>query len=137
MLRQQAQQLPLRDPHAPNFRRLWSVRYADDMLLGLTGTKREAMAIQHALATFLRHELHVELSDEKTLVTHARDDQARFVGYEVHVLHENSPHDHRRQRCMNGSIGLRVPRQLLQAKRAKYLRRGKSKPLPQRTIDAA
>jgi hypothetical protein len=70
-------------------------------------------------------------------VTHARDDHATLLGYEVHVLQENSQHDHRRQRCMNGSIGLRVPTQVLQAKRAKYLRRGKPKPLPQRTIDDA
>jgi group II intron reverse transcriptase/maturase len=136
-LRQQAQRLPSRDPNDPNFRRLWYVRYADDMLLGLTGTKREAIAIKHALATFLRHELHLELNDEKTLVTHARDDHATFLGYEVHVLHANSKHDHRRQRCINGSIGLRVPTQVLQAKRAKYLRRGKPKPLPQRSIDDA
>jgi group II intron reverse transcriptase/maturase len=136
-LRQQAQRLPSRDPNDPNFRRLWYVRYADDMLLGLTGTKREAAAIKHALATYLRHELHLELNDEKTLVTHARDDHATLLGYEVHVLQENSQHDHRRQRCMNGSIGLRVPTQVLQAKRAKYLRRGKPKPLPQRTIDDA
>ena len=31
MLRQQAQQIPSRDPHDPNFRRLWYVRYADDV----------------------------------------------------------------------------------------------------------
>ena len=136
-LRHQAQPLPSRDPYAPNFRRLWDVRYADDMLLGLTGTKREAMAIKHALATFLRHALPLELSDEKPLVTPARDDHARFLGYEVHVLHENSKHDHRRQRCINGSMGLRVPKQVRQAKRAKSLRRGKPKPLPQRTIDDA
>jgi hypothetical protein len=137
MLRQQAQRLPSRDPNAPNFRRLWYVRYADDMLLGLTGTKCEAAAIKHALATFLCHERHLELNDEKTLVTHARDDHATFLGYEVHALHENSKHDHRRQRCINGSMGLRVPTQVLQAKRAKYLRRGKPTPLPQRTIDDA
>lgn len=112
-------------------------RYADDMLLGLTGTKREAAAIEHALATSLRHALHLERNDEKPLVTHARDDHAPFLGYEVHVLQDNSQHDHRRQRGLNGSIGLRVPTQVRQAKRAKYLRRGTPTPLPQRTIDDA
>lgn len=136
-LRQQVQRLPSRDPHDPNFRRLWCVRYADDMLRGLTGTKRAAMAIKQALAAFLRTELHLELSEEKTLVTQAHDDRAMFLGYKVHVLHENSKHDHRRQRCINSSIGLRVPQQVLQAKRAKYLRGGKPKPLPQRTLDDA
>jgi group II intron reverse transcriptase/maturase len=137
MLRQQAQRLPSRDPYDPQFRRLWYVRYADDWLLGLTGSKGEAEAIKQELSNFLHHDLHMELNEEKTLVTHAHDDCARFLGYEVHVLHEDSKHDFRRRRCINGSIGLRVPRQVLVAKRTRYMRRGKPKALPQRTLDDA
>ena len=106
-------------------------------LLGLAGSKREAFDIKHALATFLHDELHLELNAEKTLVTHAYDDCATFLGYEVHGLHENSKHDQRRQRCINGSIGLRVPARVLRAKRAKYMRRNKPKSFPQRTLDDA
>ena len=136
-LRQQAQQLPSRDPEDPNFRRLWYVRYADDILLGLAGPKSEADAIKSAIAAFLRDELHLALSDEKTLITHARDEKAKFLGYEVHILHENSQHDRRRQRCINGSVGLRIPREVRQAKCAAYKRRGKPVHLPQRTLDDA
>ena len=137
LLRQQAQRMPSRDPHDPNFRRLWYVRYADDWLLGLTGSKGEAEAIKQELSAFLRPALHMELNEEKTLVTHAHDDCARFLGYAVHVLHENSKHDFRRRRCINGSLGLRVPTHVLYAKRTRYMRRGKPKPLPQRTLDDA
>jgi group II intron reverse transcriptase/maturase len=137
ILRQQAQRIPSRDPHDPNFRRLWYVRYADDFLLGLSGPKREAVVIKQRLTAFLRDELHLELNADKTLVTHAHDGRATFLGYEVHVLHENSKHDHRRQRCINGSIGLRVPTRVLRTKGAKYMRRGKPQPLPQRTLDDA
>jgi group II intron reverse transcriptase/maturase len=136
-LRQQAQRLPSRDPHDPDFRRLWYVRYADDMLLGLTGSKGEAEAIKQQLTTYLRDELLLELSAEKTLVTHAREDRARFLGYEVHVLYADDKHDHRGQRCINGSIGLRVPPQVHQAKRARYMRRDQPRPLPERTLDDA
>jgi group II intron reverse transcriptase/maturase len=136
-LRQQAQQLPSRDPVDPNFRRLWYVRYADDMLLGLAGPKSEAGAIKNAIAAFLRDELHLALSDEKTLMTHARAEKAKFLGYEVHILHENSHHDRRRQRCINGSMGLRIPREVRQATCAAYKRRGKPVQLPQRTLDDA
>ena len=66
--------------------------------------------IKQPIATFLRDELHLALNDEKTLITHARDDKAKFLGYEVHILHENSKHDRRHQRCINGSVGLRRPR---------------------------
>jgi group II intron reverse transcriptase/maturase len=136
-LRQQAQCLPSRDPHDPQFRRLWYVRYADDFLLGLSGPRGEAKTIKQELSTFLRHELRMELNEEKTLVTHARGNCARFLGYEVTVRHENSKHDFRGRRCINGSIGLRVPAHVLYAKRTRYMRRGKPKPLPQRTLDDA
>jgi hypothetical protein len=53
----------------------------------LVGTKAEAVEIKQKLAAFLRSHLKLELSDEKTLVTHARDEVARFLGYEIHILH--------------------------------------------------
>jgi len=85
-LSQQAQTIPSREPSDPNFRRLWYVRYADDFLLGFAGPKAEAKEIKHQLAEFLRGELKLELSEEKTLVTHARDEVASFLGYEMGVF---------------------------------------------------
>lgn len=78
-LKQQAQRIPSRDPNDPTFRRLWYVRYADDILLGVVGPKNDAVEIKHKLATFLREELKLELSDGKTLVTHARDEKAQVL----------------------------------------------------------
>lgn len=112
---QEAQKIPSRDPHDPNFRRLWYTRYADDFLLGLVGTKAEAVEIKQKLAAFLRSEIKLELSEEKTLVTHARDEKARFLGYEIYILHADDKHDHRGQRCINGSVGLRVPASVINA----------------------
>lgn len=134
-LRQQAQRLPSRDPNDPHFRRLWYVRYADDFLLGFAGPKKEAFAIKENIATFLRDTLKLELNDEKTLVTHAREDKAKFLGYEVHALHADDKHDHRKERCINGSIGLRVPMAVKKAKSAPYMRSGKPIHLPQLTMD--
>jgi len=131
-----AQQLPSRDPHDPNFRRLWYVRYADDFLLGYTGPKAEAENIKQRIATFLRDELKLTLSDEKTLITHARDEKARFLGYEVHVLHADHKH-YGGRRSINGSVGLRVPRSVIQSQSAKYMRSGKPVHLPQRLNDSA
>ncbi len=136
-LKQLAQTMPSRDPNDPNFRRLWYVRYADDFLLGFVGTKSEAIKIKQQIAAYLRHELKLELNSEKTLVTHARDGRAKFLGYEVHILHANSKHDHRGQRCINGGIGLRVPSSVKKAKCAKYMQNGKPTCLPQRINDSA
>ena len=85
---------------------------------------------------FLREELKLELSTEKTLITHARNDRAHFLGYEIHTLHANDKHDHRGQRCINGSIGLRVPKRVIHDHCSKYMRRGKPYHLMQRTNDS-
>ena len=77
--------LPSQDPRDPGYRRLRYCRYADDTLLGFAGPKAEAEEIKHRLAEFLREDLKLELSPEKTLITHARTQRARFLGYEISV----------------------------------------------------
>ena len=65
------QQLPSGDPYDRGYRRLRFVRYADDFLLGVIGPKAEAEQIKASLKIFLRETLKLELSKDKTLITHA------------------------------------------------------------------
>jgi group II intron reverse transcriptase/maturase len=123
-LRKQLRNLPTQDPQDPDYRRLRYLRYADDTLLGFAGTKAEAEQIKGRLGQFVRDDLKLELSEEKTLVTHARTGAARFLGYEVTVQHSNRKIVGGR-RAVNGSIALRVPRSVIKAKCARYLQRGK------------
>jgi group II intron reverse transcriptase/maturase len=116
--------MPSKDLHDPGYRRLRYVRYADDHLLGFTGPRHEAEEIKQRLAAFLRDDLTLELSQEKTLITHARTGAARFLGYEITVQH-NDRKITRGRRSANGVISLRVPRSVIKAKCAPYLRRGK------------
>jgi group II intron reverse transcriptase/maturase len=118
-LRQQQRGLPSGDPQDPGYRRLRYVRYADDHLLGFTGPRSEAEDIKARLAAFLRDDLKLELSQAKTLITHARSGAARFLGYEVTVQHS------RDRPQVNGGIALRVPTAVIKAKCAPYLARGK------------
>ena len=53
-MRRQLQQLPSCDPNDPGYRRLHYIRYADDWLLGFTGTRREAEDIKGKVGRFLR-----------------------------------------------------------------------------------
>lgn len=112
-LRKQAQLLPSVDPNDPMYRRLRYVRYADDFLLGFVGPKEEAEQIKQHLGDFLRDELKLELSEAKTLVTHARTEAAHFLGYEIQTIQANSQHDRFRRRSVNGGIGLRVPQNVI------------------------
>jgi len=123
-LRRQMVRLPSADPDDPGFRRLRYCRYADDHLLGFAGPKTEAEEIKQRLGAFLQDELKLELSQEKTLITHARTGAARFLGYEITVQHNDSKTT-RRRRTVNGQVALRVPLDVIRSKSAPYLRRGK------------
>src|SRR5262249_413439 len=99
-------ELPTKDPNDPEFRRLYYVRYADDFLLGFAGPRDEAEEIKTRIRTFLRDTLKLEMSEEKTLITHGHTEMARFLGYDINVMMSEDGH-----RAINGGIGLRVPRE--------------------------
>ena len=92
----------------PGYRRLRYIRYADDHLLGFTGPKAEAEDIKARLAAFLRETLGLELNQDKTLITHARTQPARFLGYDIIVQHSDTKLTGG-HRTANGKIALRVP----------------------------
>jgi len=136
-LRLLAQHMPSRDPLDPDFRRLWYVRYADDWLLGFSGPRVEAEAIKCLLAEFLREALKLELSQEKTLITNARTESARFLGYEIiNLSADDKQHRALRRRCINGSIGLKVPVDVIRSQCSKYMQRGKPIQLAARIHDS-
>ena len=74
--------MPCFDPMDGNFKRLKYVRYADDFLIGIIGSKEDAVKIKDDIKRFLADRLALELSDEKTLVTHT-EKPAKFLGYEI------------------------------------------------------
>jgi group II intron reverse transcriptase/maturase len=129
-LQKQRRRLPTGDPQDPRYRRLRYVRYADDILLGFTGPKTEAEDIKRRLAQFLQDDLKLELSETKTLITHARTDAARFLGYEITIQHDNRKLTAGR-RSVNGAVRLRVPRNVIQAKCARYMARGRPEHRPE------
>ncbi|HEX6519228.1 MAG TPA: reverse transcriptase domain-containing protein [Streptosporangiaceae bacterium] len=120
----QMRTLPSRDPMDPGYRRLRYSRYADDHILGFTGPKAEAEQIKAELTRFLRETLRLELNQDKTLISHARTQPARFLGYHIIVQHCDTRITHGR-RSANGRIALRVPPDVTKAKTAPYRRKGK------------
>ena len=124
-LRKQMQQLPSRDPLDPEYRRLRYVRYADDFVLGLIGPKAEAKRIKESLETFLRDTLKLELSREKTLITHAVSQAAKFLGYELVNQQAHDQLDSNGNRNVNGRIGLGVPAKVIEQHCRAYMSNGK------------
>lgn len=123
-LRRQLRQLPSGDPHDPGYRRLRYVRYCDDFLLGFAGPKCEAEEIKSRIQVFLREELQLELSESKTLITHAASQAARFLGYELKVQQADTKITSGK-RSINGRIGLFVPGAVIRNRCASYMRSGK------------
>ena len=124
-LRHEMQQLPSGDPYDPEYRRLRYVRYADDFVLGFIGPKAEAGQIKESLETFLRDNFKLELSKEKTLITHATSQAAGFLGCELINQQANTKHDHSGRRSINGRIGLRVPAKVIEQHCHAYMGNGK------------
>jgi len=71
------------------YRRLKYVRYADDFLIGVIGSKEDCVKIKKEITTFLSEKLKLTLSEEKTLITHANK-SAKFLGYEIYVRKSNN-----------------------------------------------
>ena len=67
-----------------NYRRMKYVRYADDFLIGVIGSKADCERIKADITQYMRDTLRLELSAEKTLITHA-EENAKFLGFDITV----------------------------------------------------
>ena len=91
--------LPSSDRYDPNFRRVKYVRYADDFLIGLIAPKTCAVDLKQEIKEFLKNELFLRLSDEKTKITHAAENDVTFLGYIIrkgaikHSKFQSNPFD--------------------------------------------
>lgn len=113
---------PCHESMDANYRRIQYVRYADDFLIGVIGSKSECQAIKADIKEFMTEQLGLELSDEKTLITNAKD-KAKFLGYEIFVRSKAFMHKDSRgvmKRFGNGSVLLHVSMDTAKAKLLEY-----------------
>lgn len=105
-IEQERAAFPNGDEMDGSYRRLKYIRYADDFILGVIGSKEEAQRIKEDIKSFLSASLALELSEEKTLITHTGK-SAKFLGYEITVTRDN--HQRRDVRgCLRRTYGKRV-----------------------------
>lgn len=62
----------------------YNVRFADDWVI-LTTTEREAYRLKKELSKYFSHRLKLEISAEKTVVTHMTVDAVKFLGFNIRV----------------------------------------------------
>lgn len=87
-IEQERAAFPSGDEMDGSYRRLKYIRYADDFILGVIGSKEDALRIKEDIKSFLSESLALELSEEKTLITHTGK-SAKFLGYEITVTRTN------------------------------------------------
>ncbi len=105
--------IPYGDPMDNEYRRIVYVRYADDFLIGVIGSKADAKQVKADVGMFISNELHLEMSSEKTLITHGND-FAHFLGYEITASSEQNSTRMKTgytKRSYTGRIKLYVPKE--------------------------
>ena len=111
-INRQLRKTPYGDPMDESYKRLVYVRYADDFLIGVIGSKDNAKQVKADVGRFISNELNLEMSAEKTLITHGND-FAHFLGYDITTSNEqNSTRDKNgnTKRAYTGRIKLYVPK---------------------------
>jgi group II intron reverse transcriptase/maturase len=126
LLKRQRRTIPSCNLFDPTYRRLRYVRYADDFLLGFAGSKKEAEEIRDKLSDFLGQKLNLKLSTAKTLITHAVEDKAKFLGYEVAVTRNGDLLGEDGGRNTNGRIGFLMPVEPVRKIERTYCKNGKA-----------
>ena len=107
-LETEMRKLPYKDATG---RKIVYVRYADDFLIGVSGSRKDCEKIKQELTAFISEKLKLELSDEKTRITHSSEN-ARFLGYDINVRRNNQTKRTAKgtvQRTLNQSVELLVP----------------------------
>lgn len=121
-LSKQMLSIPHKDAMDADFRRLQYVRYADDFLISVIGSKSECETIKADITQFMREQLKLELSDEKTLITHAQD-KAKFLGYEIFIRKSDAVKRNKDgvlKRDFNGAVVLTLNSAVIQKKLTEY-----------------
>jgi group II intron reverse transcriptase/maturase len=112
--------IPSKDLYDQSYRRLWYQRYADDFLVGIIGSKQEANEMLKQVKEFLWESLHLEVSEGKTGIRHAKEG-TRFLGYDVRIysgdrivktLHRGR---HTTKRSLSERMKLYVPEEKVKA----------------------
>ena len=92
------------------YKRLKYTRYADDFLIGVIGSKADCIKIKSDITQYMQECLHLEMSQEKTLITNAQK-PAKFLGYEVLVRKTDVTKRNKFNvpvRSFNGTVVLKV-----------------------------
>lgn len=115
-------QIPAHPLREEIYKRLQYVRYADDFIIGIIGSKEDAENIKTDLVAFLKEKMRLTLSVEKTKITHSAG-RARFLGYDISVSRSQEIKRNKngvKSRQYRGTIKLYIPHEKWETKLREY-----------------
>jgi group II intron reverse transcriptase/maturase len=122
--------LPSQDQMDGDYARVKYVRYADDFVICVDGSKELAEQIKENVTRFLQERLKLELNADKTLITNLKDSRVRFLGYEISKSHEDTKITENsngiKRRSVNETIQLLVPSEVINRKLQPFTENGKA-----------
>jgi len=68
----------------PSFKRMYYFRYADDFTIGVDGSRKDCVELKNKINEFLGTKLNMVLNLDKTKITNAQKDSAKFLGYRIY-----------------------------------------------------
>lgn len=117
----------------PNYKRLYYVRYADDWLLGVTGSRHDAENILSRIISFCES-IGLKVNLAKTKITNLHTDQALFLGTNVkftrHIGYSRTKSNSLSKRKIGPRIMLTAPIQRIRQKlsAAGFIKRNRAIP---------
>lgn len=120
-LRERQREIPSKQFRDETYKNLQYVRYADDFIVGVVGSKADAEALKADLAVFLKETLNLTLSEKKTKITHATD-RARFLGYDISISksREITKRQGKKVKGYSGAVKLYMPHEKWESKLMEY-----------------
>ena len=121
----EAQKIMLSTPHLnemdESYKRVQYNRYADDFLIAVNGSKKDAQSIKEQVRVFLENELKLIMSEEKTHITHSSK-KVRYLGYDIRVSRSQDTKRTKKglQRVWYGKVQLYMPKEKWIAKLRDY-----------------
>lgn len=79
-LRRELWKIQSKDPMDPNFKRLYYVRFVDDFVAGVIGSRKNAVTIKKKIYIFLLNTLKLTLSNDKTTIKQFSKRYIKFLG---------------------------------------------------------
>ncbi len=108
------------DPLDPNFKRLRYCRYADDFVIGIIGSKQDAITLRDKIQKFIEAQLHLNIAPEKSYIVHGQKG-ARFLGYDIRIYSDDKivktikGGRHCRVRSMTNKMQLHIPHEKIKS----------------------